>query len=173
MLDPLTAVSLATSIVQFVDFSSKVIAKTAEIYRDKSTSHILSSGLDAGLATRNLILVTNHIREYARPIEEKLTASTEKEAALLELTHRCEQLGKELIGIFQRLEETVSSRRGRKATHLWLNLGNAIRTVWNEPIIEEMKTRLESMRGQLHLHVSAEILWVPNLNSAGIPGTMN
>jgi len=33
LLDPLTALSLAGTVVQFVDFTSKILAKGAEIHR--------------------------------------------------------------------------------------------------------------------------------------------
>lgn len=39
MLDPLAALSLAASIVQFVDFSSKILSDSYEIYKSGSTSH--------------------------------------------------------------------------------------------------------------------------------------
>ena len=38
MLDPLTALSLAASIVQFVDFGSKMLSDSYEIYKAGSTS---------------------------------------------------------------------------------------------------------------------------------------
>jgi hypothetical protein len=48
MLDPLTAISLASSIAQFVQFSTDVVTKTYEIYKDDWTSDSSKADQDPG-----------------------------------------------------------------------------------------------------------------------------
>ena len=153
MLDPLTATSLASAVVQFVDFSSKVLKKTVEIYNDESTLDKTRADLDAALVTRNLILVTKQLKQT----DQIVPAQTADEAALLELRDSCERLGNELIDIFKSISKKVQTGRGKKVKEVWQSLRIAIRHVWNEKKIDEMKSGLESMRGQLNYHISAEI----------------
>lgn len=141
--------ALATAIVQFVDFSSKVVTKTIEIYRDHSTLDQSSADLDTILVTRNLILVTRQLR----PDDQIATASTEQEAALLELRDRCERLGNELIDLFGRVGRAPA---GRWLT-LWRSLRKAVRRVWNEEKIREIEGRLGRIREQMNLHITTEV----------------
>jgi hypothetical protein len=47
MLDPLTALSLAGNIVQFVDFSTKLLAKGHELYKSADGTSVGYSELEA------------------------------------------------------------------------------------------------------------------------------
>jgi hypothetical protein len=125
MLDPLTAISLASSIAQFVRFSTDVVTKTYEIYKDDWTSDSSKADLDANLVAKNMVFVTRTLR----PRDQVLT---EDEAALLQLRDRCESLGNYLTRKFKCIAETTQTGRWRKGKEKWQGLRNAFRRVWNE-----------------------------------------
>lgn len=78
MLDPLTAIGVASSIVQLVDFSSKVVARSAEIRRAGSSIQVaqlraITSDLQ-GL-TESLLERSRHQSDDAPSREEQVGQS--------------------------------------------------------------------------------------------------
>lgn len=65
MLDPFTALSLAGNIVQFVDFSSKLVNEASEIYRSGSTK-----------ANDELETVTNDLIDLTSCIQDELVPAS-------------------------------------------------------------------------------------------------
>jgi hypothetical protein len=63
VLDPLTALSVAGTIVQFVDFSSKILSHTAEFYN--SAEGALSTNEELELVTADL---SNLLARLRRPL---------------------------------------------------------------------------------------------------------
>jgi hypothetical protein len=74
MLDPLTAIGVASSIVQLVDFSSKVVARSAEIRRAGSSVEV--AHLRA--ITSDLQGLTENLRERSRDQAEDATTREEQ-----------------------------------------------------------------------------------------------
>src|ERR1700722_20902334 len=62
-MEGLAAIGLAGTIIQFVDFSGKLVSKTAEIY--KSGAGALIKNIDIETATNNLILLSTNLHASA------------------------------------------------------------------------------------------------------------
>lgn len=73
MLDPLTALSLASSVVQLVDFSIKLLAESKEIYQKGSTLE----HKDLGLLIEDLGLLSNQL-ERSSAAAINFNASTDQ-----------------------------------------------------------------------------------------------
>lgn len=63
MLDPLSALGLAASIVQFVDFASKLLSEGHDIYRFGSNQE----NVMLEDAVTHLITINNNLRALLRP----------------------------------------------------------------------------------------------------------
>jgi hypothetical protein len=74
MIDPLTAIGVASSIVQLVDFSTKVVARSAEIRRAGSSVEV--AHLRA--ITSDLQGLTENLRERSRKQAEDATTREEQ-----------------------------------------------------------------------------------------------
>jgi hypothetical protein len=74
MIDPLTAIGVASSIVQLVDFSTKVVARSAEIRRAGSSVEV--AHLRA--ITSDLQGLTENLRERSREQAEDATTREEQ-----------------------------------------------------------------------------------------------
>jgi hypothetical protein len=74
MIDPLTAIGVASSIVQLVDFSTKVVARSAEIRRAGSSIEV--AHLRA--ITSDLQGLTENLRERSREQAEDATTREEQ-----------------------------------------------------------------------------------------------
>ena len=72
-MDPLTALSLAGTIVQFVDYASKIIRGTKHIY--KSTSGALSANKDLEERTRALSDLATKLKQ---PVQLPLSYTSAK-----------------------------------------------------------------------------------------------
>jgi hypothetical protein len=142
-MDPITAIGLAGTIVQFIDFGSKLVTSTCEIYnsaQDTSKNHqhldtitATLSGLCAGLSPAN------------RSTSINSTASVE---ALSRLSHYCQKDAEALLQVLNELKV-----KGRKS-----KLGSfqqALRGVWNDGTIRTLERRLESYRSELGLQLVA------------------
>lgn len=60
-MDPLTALSLAGTIVQFVDFGSKLLVECHQLYKSKSGSLTVNDELS--LATEDLRMVVDKLQQ--------------------------------------------------------------------------------------------------------------
>jgi hypothetical protein len=74
MLDPLTAIGVASSIVQLVDFSSKVVARSGEIRRAGASIEV--SQLKR--ITSDLKDLTESLRERSKAQSDNVTTKEEQ-----------------------------------------------------------------------------------------------
>lgn len=89
MLSPLDALSLAGTIIQFVDFGSKVLLQSRQLY--ESQTGALSVNQELVLVTSDLFALSQKL-----PNPEKNGCLTEEEKALRKLTVACAEISIEL-----------------------------------------------------------------------------
>ncbi|KAF2175016.1 hypothetical protein K469DRAFT_756484 [Zopfia rhizophila CBS 207.26] len=85
-METLAIIGLVGNIVQFVDFSGKLIAKSTELYR--SSEGALLENIDAETATNHLVLLNNKLQD---------TATTASDEALKRLCESCKSTANELL----------------------------------------------------------------------------
>ena len=106
MLDPLTAVSLASCVVQFTEFGIKLIERSIELYNS-------ANGLNAERS--NLELKTKHVRKLA----EKIVAFEhegfhESNGRLINIAKSCDSIAKRLLSVLDDLKVKRLAGPGRK-----------------------------------------------------------
>ncbi|KAH8775890.1 hypothetical protein BGZ57DRAFT_369000 [Hyaloscypha finlandica] len=139
VLDPFTAIGLAGNIVQFVDYSSKLISSTYEIYRSSTGSSKNHVYLEA-IATRLL--------ELNRTLEQpKLTGTKSYDKALLELRAECSQDAEDLL----RLIEALRAKKDSK----WSSFRKALRSAWEKEAISRLEGRLVAHRNEIATQLTA------------------
>ncbi|KAF2803353.1 uncharacterized protein BDZ99DRAFT_400033, partial [Mytilinidion resinicola] len=142
MLDPLTAIGLAGNVVQFVDFTAKLIAEGRAIYKAGATSE----NEDLEVITRDLIGLNGKLLSVSPPDSGSVQESEDED--LQHLAKRCVELGKELLSILEDLRMSGSYTR-------WDSFRMATRTVRKKDKIEGIQKRLNDIRAQLNLHLIA------------------
>jgi hypothetical protein len=88
MLDPLTALSLAASIVQLVDFSNKVLSDSYEVYKAGSTSE----HEDIKSITTDLSALVDRIQHDLEPVSGPngpLSTNEQVSHFVLDIEHQC------------------------------------------------------------------------------------
>ena len=142
-LDPLTALSVAGTIVQFVDFGSKLVSRSQELYR--SSNGNLSVNEELSLITTTLLKLITKLR---RPLalEELTTSDGDDYQALTALCDSCAQLAEELLTRLQSLKISGKFK-------MWRSIQQAIKSCWAEKDLDSLFKRLAVFRQSIETHI--------------------
>jgi hypothetical protein len=161
MLDPLTALSVAGNIVQFIDFSTKLVAKGAELY---------NSAYGASIGHAELEVIVNDLQELNSRLQPSpLTPDTVKntwtaeDTALHKLTEQCSTVARELLQALNKLKvEGTSNRR-------WKSVRQALKGLIKKAEVDAIVQRLQHFRDELNLHILVSMRYAPQLLRACNP----
>jgi hypothetical protein len=152
MLDPLTALSLASSIVQLVDFCKELVTDGVELYQKGR----LSENGELETATMRLIQLT---KALVIPQPSNVGPGmppeplSESESNLRRLSGECRVLGAELISKL----EAVKADKPQD----WVeSFRKAARNAKNNGKVQNLEKRLKTLQDQLNLHLLAVLRYV-------------
>lgn len=140
-METLAIIGLVGNIVQFVDFSGKLISKSAELYR--SSEGALAENSDIETAVNHLVLLTNKLKDAD-------AATTTGDSALQSLCKSCGTTADQLLAVLDKVK--VKGKQDK-----WKSIRKALRSVWSKEEIEELGRRLERFREELNLHVTVDL----------------
>ena len=139
MLDPLTAIGLASAIVQFVDFSTKIFHGAQEVYESAS---------GATEENRSLEVVVSDMKRLSSKLKATGRAQqSDDEKALCSLAEECHGLSTDLFELLQKAKPKDSKSRRQAALA-------ALKNKRYESKKLDIEKRLESCRSQLGLQIS-------------------
>jgi hypothetical protein len=139
-MEPLVAISLVGNIVQFVDFSSKLVSKTVEGYRSADGAFVDNANVET--VTDDLVALNERVNSNA-------TLGV-LNPALISLCSSCNDVAKELLGALAKLKV-----QGDKSK--WKSFRKALRSVWSKEEILGIERRLSSFRDEINLHIVVEL----------------
>ncbi|KAL8834112.1 MAG: hypothetical protein Q9170_003915 [Blastenia crenularia] len=131
-MDPLSALGIASNVIQLVEFSGKLIAGTTELYTSIDGAKRVNRELEEITAD-----LTQICTEYANP-QNNMSGrnASDSEIALVALFRSCKDLGQELLAVLQ-------SVKVKDPRHKWSTFRQALRSAWKEGKIREYEKRLE------------------------------
>lgn len=137
-MEPLSAISLAGTVVQFLDFGIKLVAKANEIYNSAEGAEVRNIELDA--ITQNFVSLNRRVRIRSH----KLCAFgiSEDEMALEAITAQCNKVGEELIDALQKAKVQGAHKR-------WKSARQALKSVLGRDKIQDLYDRLKQYREQI------------------------
>ena len=138
-MDPLTAIGLASSIVQFVDFSTKLIHGAREIYDSVSGETEENRSLEA--------VVSEMERLSSKLLSPNNPQQTEDERALCRLAAECNILSDQILGLLEKIKPKDAKSKRQSA---WAAVKNKL----HEREKLELEKRLENCRSQLELQLN-------------------
>ena len=141
MLDPLTALSVASDIIQLVDFGSKLLSQTQELYESAhgaSKANITTEEVTADIVALSLGL---------RKAQNAKQVRSDDDIALEKLVLSCEKEANELLAIFDGL------KLPRDEATKWHAFKRAIRSVRQKDKVEEIDGRLGKIQRQVSFHL--------------------
>ncbi|KAE8450753.1 hypothetical protein EG329_005666 [Mollisiaceae sp. DMI_Dod_QoI] len=142
-MDPLTALSLAGTIIQFVDFGSKLLSEAYKLY--KSPKGILTANEEFELVTIDLKAFVDKLKpdlqaEIARPL-------TEDEAIFEDICQNATKIAEEIMGRLNKLK--VLKDKHRK----WESMRQAVKSAWTKDEMLDLKKRLALFKDALETRV--------------------
>jgi len=143
-MDPLSAVSLAATVVQFVDFASKVLSKTNELYNSATGASLSNS--ECATVTRDLIALDKRLTDRS----SKRGSLSKEEYALEALCRGCNVIADELLEHLEKIKVQGKHKR-------WKSLRQALKSISSESAVDEISKRLGRYREELDTHLLALI----------------
>ena len=144
MLDPFSALGLASNIIQFIEFGGKLVSKSAEVYNSAAGS--ATEQQDIELAARHLRKLCEDLVRTGRAGENW----SEDEKALRQLAHSCASSAHELIAILHTLKVEIGTKGVQRRMQ---SLRLALRSMGQESRIEAFERKLDYFRSELTLHL--------------------
>ena len=149
-MDPLTAFSLACGVIQVVDFSTKIVVRCRQIYKEGATSK-----------NKEIESMAEHLTGLATDLELPSTIQNlgfanqryRDDQELLELAGQCSETARELINELQKL-----SIQGRQRKRDALRM--AVKTVWKKDAIDNIQRSLECYRRTLDTRILISLRFV-------------
>jgi hypothetical protein len=146
-LDPLTALSLAGTIVQLVDFGSKIFSTAYQLHR--SSTGALSVNEEIETVTSDLLALATKLRRSVYS-SDVLGCLTQDEQMLAENFDRvCNSAVIVADEILQRLD--MLQVKGKRRA--WKSFRQAFKAVWSKAEIAKLLEKLSKLRTSLETHV--------------------
>lgn len=140
-MDPLSALGLASNIVQFVDYISKLISTTHKLRISPSGTKI------EYLELENIALNIQHLSHLASQEESPRSSILSKnDKTLRDLSSQCHEVSNELLSVLKSLEVKGKGER-------WESFYQALRSEWKKERIQELQLRLDRISSQLGTRV--------------------
>jgi hypothetical protein len=147
MAEALLAFGVASNVVQFIDFTTKVLSTTYRIgqagYKNLTDNEMIH-------------MVNNDLLRSVENLEKSVDVQgsqmpTENDRELIQLARQCKDVASELFSALESLRSPQfhSSRRREK----WQNFRTALKTVWKEEHIRKLEERVDTFRQQLTIHI--------------------
>ncbi|CAF9936018.1 MAG: hypothetical protein ALECFALPRED_006660 [Alectoria fallacina] len=154
MLDPLTAISLASSVVQFTDFGIKLVTGTIELYVSADGANKERSNFELKITqVRNLadqVLYPLEHNDYDGP-------PSRDEKVLRELATSCKEIASDLLSVLDNLKVKRPVGLGRKLESLQKAV--AALTPWNKDKIASLDKRLRRVQEGMFHRIQFMMRW--------------
>ena len=152
-MDPLTALSLAGTVIQFVDFGSKLLAGTYELY--KSNTGDLEPNAELYLVTCDL---EDLIVKFSHPLSLRTVSGVTRNEQ--RVGHEgIESICKDAIKVANELKERLESIRvqGPGKCTVWSSFAHAVKCAWSKDELEKLTRRLLYFRDAIDSRVLMSI----------------
>lgn len=152
-MDPISAVSLASNVIQFVDFGCKLVSQSRQLYKSADANATLSDKIHVEVITLDLISLTTNIhaslpQTSSDDLAEEKGTSWDDEMALVDLSERCQGIAQCLLLQLNKLK--VRSGSAHKS---WEAFKAALRSSWKREEMELLATQLSEIRAEIEFRV--------------------
>ena len=149
-MDPLSALSLAGTVVQFVDFSFKLFSNAQRLYNSEKGSLVGNDEIE--LVTTSLIEMTAKLE---RPLQsgDSIGCYTKSEQQLLDICAASTGIANEILERLNRLKVDKDSRKNKR----WESLSKTVKGMWTKKDLDELLGRLQVFRSNLQMIVLVEL----------------
>ncbi|KAF4630952.1 hypothetical protein G7Y89_g7182 [Cudoniella acicularis] len=148
-MDPITAFSVAGTVIQFVDFGSELLSGAHEIY--KSTAGSLTVNEELELVTADFRAVVLRLEHLAPHSEDARTPENHQfQQGMVKICDEAKVLATDVIN---RLEEFKLKANVKGHKLIWASLFQAVKIAWSKDELDSVVKRLESLKSALQNRV--------------------
>ncbi|KAL4927033.1 uncharacterized protein BDV17DRAFT_292926 [Aspergillus undulatus] len=137
-MDPLSAIGLASNILQFIEFGASLCGKIHEV---------ASSATGSTQEIAHIGIVVEDLRSATDGLSASVKGNSKHEVEIIQLAGRCKALSVELGDILPKLKI-------KKGDRLWASIRTAWKSTLKEKKIASIENRLANYRAQLILHLN-------------------
>jgi len=141
-MEALAALSLASAVVQFVDFGSRLVSKTNNL-RENGFS---KEGADIKAAATTLSRLGDELKA-------SFSATSPEEEEMADLATRCEDIAGQLLAVMRKIEKDASVQQTA-----WQSFRQAIRMVMSKDELKELTERIGLIRETMNLCLQ-KMMW--------------
>lgn len=132
-MDPITAISLASSLITFVDFAGKIVTGTYEVYNSTSGTTVENAHVDT---------IIGDLKEVAADLETDVLGQSKHERALRDLAFKCDKVADELLRLLDRIKSDSSQST-------WKSLKATLISLRKQKEITGLEKQLNDYRSQI------------------------
>lgn len=150
VLDPGSALGVASNIFQVIDFSARLISKGNQYY--KSADGQLVEHAELSSMSRRLVELNSGLDQSLGAFNGRRQLSAEEEA-LRAVANECKNAAESFLATLRQFEVSGNHRE-------WKSFRKAFKTVWGKEKMQEMLLRLEDQKHQLIIHLLVVMKYV-------------
>lgn len=151
MLDPLTALSIASSVIQIVDFGCKLVSQSQEIYY--SANGATKDNVTSGEITKDINLLYKDLTSK----DQNFQMLDDDDRALGKLVGSCLREVEAVMSLLAELEVPPDATQ-------WKSFKNAIKSARKKGKVKDIETRLLKIQKQIDSRLQVMMTYVsPNL----------
>ncbi|KAI1735239.1 hypothetical protein F4680DRAFT_435889 [Xylaria scruposa] len=158
-MNPLDAVSLAATVVQFTDFGVRLLSETAKVY--KSVAGMTSDTVELKTIEDDLRQLSQSIQEKSAQLADPIKPPRESEQKLLRLCRTCQTLSTELATVVGRLRTHGTGRVNLAVESFEV----AVRKFKSHDKIKDLRSRVSEVRQEMMLTMTV-FLWEESKSGA-------
>ena len=140
MLDPLTALSLAGNVVQFIQFGCSLAATAHDVHTSNAGGSKENLEMEA-VTSRLLQSVEDLESDHARAVSQT-DVKTPTERRLLEISESCTMVANDILRRLQKLKLHVSPT-------VWNSVSRAFKCAWSRDELNDLTRRLRTYISEL------------------------
>jgi hypothetical protein len=143
MLDPLIALSVASNVLQLIDFSASLVSKSYRIY--KSADGALPENQTKEVVVEQLVLLNVRVESHMKQASLSATLDGDDER-LRYICHKSNTISADLIADLKKLKVSGSLTK-------WKSVRQALKSVRKKHEIDGMVEQLDQLREQMNMQV--------------------
>lgn len=151
-MDPLNALSLAGTLIQFVDFGSKLFSGAKSLYKSANGALAVNDELELIASDSNAVL--SKLQAYARsPNDSVVESDAVAQVAQDDFQNVCDEAARVAAEVLERLQSLKVDGKAEGYRRMWASLSHAIKSAWSHEEILALQQRLKNLKNALETRV--------------------
>ena len=146
MIDPITLVGLAASVVQIVDTTGRLVSKSIEIYQSSSGTSQENSELEK--IVLDLQFTNAKLAKFPLQLGPGNVIDPD-DMAIRELCCGCNEVADELLGRLEKLKLAPGNGESKK----FKSFKYALKSAWTKKELDALYARVEAYKDQMQMRI--------------------